>query len=58
MSEISTLLIEITPKGKFEIIDLKELLNIESNYSDVFNFLDKFEIEPSKEVVNRVLREL
>jgi len=58
MNSNSTLLIELSPQGNIEIIDLNELLFIENNFSDVFIHIDKMNKQPSQDVIKRILAEL
>ena len=58
MNSSSTLLIDVSLQGKIEIIDLKEISNIENLFSDVFFQINKSNLKPSQEVIDRILGEL
>jgi len=58
MNSSSTLLIDVSLQGKIEIIDLKEIANLENQFSDVFFQINKSNLKPSQEVIDRILDEL
>jgi len=58
MNSNSTLLIDVSQQGKIEIIDLQEIINLDNQFSDVLLHIEKSNLQPSQQVIERILNEL
>ena len=58
MNSNSTLLIDVSQQGKIEIIDLQEIINLDNQFSDVLSHIEKSNLQPSQQVIGKILNEL
>jgi len=58
MNSNSTLLIDVSQQGKIEIIDLQEIINLDNQFSDVLLHVEKSNLKPSQQVIEKILNEL
>ena len=58
MNSNSTLLIDVSQQGKIEVIDLQEIINLDNQFSDVLSHIEKSNLQPSQQVIEKILNEL
>ena len=58
MNSNSTLLIDVSQQGKIEIINLEEIINLDNQISDVLLHVEKLNLTPSQQVIEKILNEL
>jgi len=58
MNQNYTLLVEISKNKKIDILDLKELINLEDNLKTIFNYIDSLNLQPSTKTTNTILKEI
>jgi hypothetical protein len=58
MDSNSTLLIDVSKQGKIEIIDIKEVVNLDKQIADIFLDVKKSKLTPSQQTINKILNEL
>ena len=58
MNSNSTLLIDVSQQGKIEIIDLQEIISLDNQFSDVLSHIEKSNLQPSQQVIGKILNEL
>lgn len=58
MNSNSTLLIDVSQQGKIEIIDLQEIIELDNQFSDMLSRIEKSNLKPSQQVIEKILNEL